>query len=238
MRDQYCIPRNEARRNSRFRMKGFLGELSGVALKEFRSMKFISTQAKGTILFMEGQPALGIHILRAGQAKLSITSSRGRSLTLRFTSPGDVLGLMATLCGKPYEVTAEAFHPCQTEFIRAHDLISFFSAHPEAYQSAVRQMSSDYLAAAETLRTICVSSQVTAKLARLLLDWSIGAAETKDGICVPWPLTQEEVAECIGTTRESVTRAFTKFRNRRLVAFKGSTVTIPDRQALMHLAAA
>ena len=238
MHNQYSSPRNEDPRNSKFKMKGFLGELSGVALKEFTSMKFISTQAKGTILFIEGQPALGLHILREGQAKLSITSSRGRSLTLRFTSPGEVLGLMATLCGKPYEVTAEVFHLCQTEFIRARDLIGFFSEHPEAYQSAVRQMSSDCLAAAETLRTICVSSQVTAKLARLLLNRSIGAAETKDGISVPWPLTHEEVAECIGTTRESVTRAFTKFRNRRLVAFNGSTVTIPDRQALMNLAAA
>jgi CRP/FNR family cyclic AMP-dependent transcriptional regulator len=238
MRNQYCLPRDEARCNSKFRTNGFLGELSGVALKEFTSMKFISTHAKGTILFIEGQPALGIHILQAGQAKLSITSSRGKSLALRFASPGEVLGLMATLCGKPYEVTAEVFRPCQTEFIRAHDLIGFFSEHPEAYQSAVRQMSSDCLAAAETLRTICVSSQVTAKLARLLLNRSIGAAETKDGISVPWPLTHEEVAECIGTTRESVTRAFTKFRNRRLVAFKGSTINIPDRQALMHLAVA
>jgi CRP/FNR family cyclic AMP-dependent transcriptional regulator len=238
MRDSYCLPWKENRRESKSRMKGFLGELSEVALKELKTLMLTSAYAKGTILFMEGQPPQGIYILQAGQAKLSFTSREGKTFTLRFAKPGEVLGLMATLLSEPYEFTAETFDPCQIEFIHAHDFMRFLAARPEAYRSAARQMGSDYQAASEALRNIGLGSSVTTKLARLLLDWSIGAPETREGICIPWSLTHEDVAACIGTTRESVTRAFAEFRNRRLIAFKGSTVTIPNRQALMHLVAA
>src|SRR5450759_116903 len=238
MRDSYCSPWKEDRRESKSRMKGFLDGLPAVALKELESLMLTMAYAKDAILFMEGQPPQGIYILRAGQAKLSFTSREGKAFTLRFAKPGEALGLMAFLFGKPYEFTAEAFHSCHVEFVHAHDFLHFLAAHPEAYRSVARQMGSDYQAASETLRTIGLGSSVTTKLARLLLDWSIGAPETREGICVPWALTHEEVAECIGTTRESVTRAFTEFKHRRLVVLKGSTVTIPNRQALMHLVAA
>jgi CRP/FNR family cyclic AMP-dependent transcriptional regulator len=238
MRDSYCLPRKEDWCTNKLDTKRFLGGLSAVALKELKSVMHTSTYARGTILFMEGQPPHGIYVLRTGQAKLSFTSREGKTFTLRFAKPGEALGLMAFLFGKPYEFTAEAFHPCDVEFVHAHDFLRFLAAHPEAYRSVARQMGSDYHAASETLRTIGLGSPVTTKLARLLLDWSIGAPETREGICIPWALTHEDVAACIGTTRESVTRAFTEFRNRRLVALKGSTVTIPDRQALMHLVAA
>jgi CRP/FNR family cyclic AMP-dependent transcriptional regulator len=238
MRDSHCLPWQEDWRKRKSPINGFLGELSAVALKELKSLMLSSACAKGAILFMEGEPSQGIYILRAGQAKLSFTSRRGKTFTLRFAKPGEALGLTACLFGKPCEFTAEVFHPCHIEFVHAHDFLRFLTAHPEAYRSVARQISSDYQAASETLRTIGLGSHVTTKLAKLLLDWSIGAPETSDGICVPWVLTHEEVAACIGTTRESVTRAFTEFRNRRLVALKGSTVTIPNRQALMHLVAA
>jgi CRP-like cAMP-binding protein len=238
MRDFYCLPRKEDWRKDKSRAKGILGELSPVAFKELKSVMLISACARGTILFMEGQSPQGIYILRTGQAKLSFTSAEGKTFTLRFAKPGELLGLMATLLGKPYEVTAEAFHPCQVDFIHAREFLRFLAMHPEAYRSAAKQMGSDYQAASETLRTIGLCSAVTTRLARLLLDWSIGAPKTRKGICIPLALTHEEIAACIGTTRESVTRAFTEFRNRRLVEYKGSRVTIPDRQALMHLVAA
>jgi CRP/FNR family cyclic AMP-dependent transcriptional regulator len=52
------------------------------------------------------------------------------------------------------------------------------------------------------------------------------------------PLTQEEIGEFIGSSRETVTRTFTDFKNRHLVAVKGSTLTIPNRTALQEVAGA
>jgi CRP/FNR family transcriptional regulator len=68
-----------------------------------------------------------------------------------------------------------------------------------------------------------------------LLDWSEGAEQTKLGTRITLPLTHEEIGEFIGSSRETVTRAFSEFKSRHLVALKGSTVTIPNREALENM---
>jgi CRP/FNR family transcriptional regulator len=77
-----------------------------------------------------------------------------------------------------------------------------------------------------------LSASAPEKLARLLLEWS---SETKDGkpmTQIKMPLTHEEIAEFIGTTRETVTRTLSEFKTRRLVALQGSTLSISNRPAL------
>ncbi len=162
-----------------------------------------------------------------GEVKLSISSSGGKTLILRIAKPGEILGLMATLSGSPYEVTAETLHPCQVAFLRREDFLRFIAKHPEAYQGVVRQFSSLYSGACEQLRTVGLSTSAPEKLARLLLEWS---SETKNGkpmTQIKMPLTHEEIAEFIGTTRETVTRTLSEFKNRNLVALQGSTFPSP-----------
>ena len=139
---------------------------------------------------------------------------------------------MATLSGAPYEVTAETLHPCQVAFVRREDFLHFIAKNPEVYQGVVRQFSSLYSGACDQLRTVGLSASAPEKLARLLLEWS---SETKDGkpmTQIKMPLTHEEIAEFIGTTRETVTRTLSEFKTRRLVALQGSTLSISNRPAL------
>jgi CRP-like cAMP-binding protein len=60
----------------------------------------------------------------------------------------------------------------------------------------------------------------------------VRSLDTKRNTQIKLPLTHEEIAECIGTTRETVTRALGEFKNRNLVAMQGSTLMISDRAAL------
>lgn len=69
------------------------------------------------------------------------------------------------------------------------------------------------------------------KLARLLLSWSGDVKTTKTETSIKLPLTHEEIAEFIGTTRETVTRTLSEFKNLRLVAVEGSSLMISNRQA-------
>jgi CRP/FNR family transcriptional regulator, cyclic AMP receptor protein len=70
------------------------------------------------------------------------------------------------------------------------------------------------------------------KLAKLLLEFAVGGKETKDGTCVNFALTHEEIAEFIGTTRETVTRTLSEFKSQHLVELRGSMLVIEDRAAL------
>jgi CRP/FNR family transcriptional regulator len=177
-----------------------------------------------------------VFVLCEGEVKLSISSTEGKTLIMRIARAGELLGLIATMAGIAYEVTAETIHPCQVAFVRREDFQRYIASHPEASQNVLNQMSSQYQDACEQLRTVGLSSCANEKLARLLLSWSNGIQKTKTGTRITMPLTHEEIAEFIGTTRETVTRTLSEFKTRRIISIQGSTLTIPDRTALENIA--
>ena len=238
MRGTYGFELSESCSACKLKGRGFFCQLPPAALKDLDAVKFTSAYPKDAVLFMEKQAPRGIYVLCEGEIKLSINSSEGKTLILRIARPGEVLGLMAALSGTPYEVTAEALRPCQVAFVRRENFVRFLAQHPEANQAIIEQLGSQYHTACEQIRTLGLSTSVTEKLARLLLDWSAGAAVTKAGTRTKLPLTHEEIAEFIGTTRESVTRALSEFKNRQLVIVQGSTLTIPNRAALENCVSA
>ena len=184
------------------------------------------------MLFIEKDPFRGVYLLCTGKIKLTISSSGGKTLILRLARPGEVLGLMAAISGTPYEATAETMEPCQLAFIRSEDFSRFIHKYPEVYRSMLRQMSAQYFGTCQQIRNIALSASSRQKLARLLLDWSADGKETSEGTRISVPLTHEQIAECLGSTRETVTRILGEFKNRHLVALRGATIVIPDRSAL------
>lgn len=232
MRGPYGFEPTENCQSCKLRAPGFFCQLSPAATQDFSSVRSSATYPAGSLLFLEKQDPLGVFILCAGQVKLSISSSGGKTLILRIANPGEILGLMATMSNTPYEVTAETLHPCQVAFVRREDFLSFVAKHPEAFPRIVTQLSVLYSGACEQLRTVALSASAPEKLARLLLNWSPDATQDNHETPVKLPLTHEEIAEFIGTTRETVTRTLSEFKSRRLVVLEGSTLLIANRQAL------
>lgn len=232
MRGPYGFEANENCPSCKLRGCGFFCQLSAAAVKDFNAIRSTATYPGGALLFLEKQESRGLFVLCVGEVKLSISSSAGKTLILRVAKAGEVLGLMATMGAIPYEVTAETLHPCQVAFIRRDDFMHFVAKHPEVYQNAVKQLSSLYSGACDQLRTVGLSASAPEKLARLLLSWSGDAKTTKTRTPIKVPLTHEEIAEFIGTTRETVTRTLSEFKNLRLVAVEGSSLMISNRQAL------
>lgn len=232
MRGPYGFDLSESCQSCKRRAGGFFCQLPAAALKDFGAAKSLTAYPAGAVLFLETQAPRGVFLLCEGDVKLSISSSEGKTLILRIAKPGEILGLMPTLTGNPYEVTAEALHPCQVAFVRRDDFLRFVAKHPQAYQNVAKELSAYYQAACEQLRTLALTSSANEKLARLLLDWSAGGTETRQGIRVKLPLTHEEIGSFIGTTRETVTRTLSEFKSRHLVALQGSTLMIPNREAL------
>jgi CRP/FNR family cyclic AMP-dependent transcriptional regulator len=237
MRGPYGFEPNENCQSCKLRASGFFCQLSGPALKDFNVVKSPAMYPAGAFLFLEKQNPRGVFVLCAGQVKLSISSSAGKTLILRIAKPGEILGLIAAMSGSPYEVTAETLHPCQVAFIRRDDFLHFVAKHLEVYQVAVKQLSALYSGACEQLRTVGLSASAPEKVARVLLDWSTESKDTKQGTQIKLPLTHEVIAEFIGTTRETVTRTLSQFKSRQLVALEGSTLMISNRPALETIGA-
>lgn len=91
--------------------------LSPAALQSFEVIKYATAYPKGAVLFVEGQNPRGIFVLCKGRVKLTLCSSTGKTLIMKLVDPGEVLGLSATISGKPYEVMPKPLnHAKSTSF--------------------------------------------------------------------------------------------------------------------------
>jgi len=214
----------------------FFKKLTPSASRDLESMEFPTSYQPGVLLFSEKTASSGLFIILSGEVKLSINSSDGKRLILSIAKAGEILGLSSALSGLPSEMTAEVLYPAKIAVIERTQFLNFLTRHPEVYQTVTQELSLQYKVACEQLRTVALSSTAPEKLARLLLDWSESGQKTEHGTRFRFSLTHEEIGEFIGASRETVTRTLSTFKSRHLVAFNGSTLTIPSRMALESLA--
>ena len=219
----------------KLRNSGFFCDLPRPSLEDLERIKYASAYPQGSVLFVEGQSARGVYIICSGRVKLSTTSRDGKTLILRMAQPGEVLGLHATVSGKPYELTAETLQPCQLDFIKRDDFLRFLQNHADACLNAAQHLSQNCQDAYEMIRSLGLSHSVSEKVARLLLEWAADGESTKEGIRIKVSLTHEEMAQLVGTSRETVTRVLGEFREKHLAQLRGSTLMIQDKAGLEKL---
>jgi CRP/FNR family transcriptional regulator, cyclic AMP receptor protein len=206
--------------------------LPPTAVQRLSMITSASSYPKGATLFVEGQAARGVFILCAGRVKLSTSSIDGKTLIVRISEPGEVLGLPATVTGKPYELTADVIEPAQANFISRADFLNFLCECGEVSLRVAQQLGETYHSAIAEMRTIGLSHSAGEKLARFLLDLSADCDEGKGEVRLTLTLTHEEIAQMIGTSRETVTRLFAEFKKKQLLQVKGSTVIIKNKAGL------
>jgi CRP/FNR family transcriptional regulator, cyclic AMP receptor protein len=209
--------------------------LAPAAVQRLSEITASATYPKGATLFVEGQPSRGVFILCTGHVKLSTSSADGKTLILRISEPGDLLGLPATISGRDYEVTADVIEPTQANFISKTDFLNFLREHGEAALRVAQELSETYQTAFAEMRTIGLSHSAREKLARFILDWSAHHPSDNGAIKFNLTLTHEEIAQMIGASRETVTRLFADFKKNDLLQIKGSSVTLKNKLGLERL---
>jgi CRP/FNR family transcriptional regulator, cyclic AMP receptor protein len=192
---------------------------------------------KGTVVFREGNAALGVYVLSSGRAKISIASADGKKLILRIARSGDILGLCAGLTGRPFEATAEMVEGGRVDFISRRDLLNLIGRQNGSGLDLLEVFSRQFSELVEHTRIIALSESALEKLARLIMRWSRDFGErTADGIRLKLLLTQEEIAQIIGASRETVTRLFSALKRDQIIHVKRDVMWIRDSAALASLA--
>ena len=237
MRSPYGLQIIEDCLSCQLRSERLFCDLPDAALAAFDSVKSAIVYPRGSLVFVEGQTPRGIYVLCSGRAKLSTCASDGKTLIMQIAEPGEVLGLSATVSGKPYEATVETLDPCQLNFVRRDDFLKFLSGHGEACLRVAHHLSNNYHNAYEQIRSLGLSHSAGEKLARLLVTWGRETGKATDqGVRVKLSLTHEEMAQMIGTSRETVTRLLSELRTKEIIRLKGSNLLIRDQAALERLA--
>ena len=222
-----------------FREQRLFCNLNREALIKLQATKVTSVYPKGTMLCLEGQAPRGVYILCTGKAKLSTTSSDGKSIILRIAEPGEVLGLTAAVSNTPYEATVETLEQTQANFISQADFSRFLQDYPEVGTKVAQQLTHNCKCAYNEIRSLGLSNSVPEKVAKLLLEWAehpLKPTSTKlYEISIRVTLTQEEIAQMVGTSRETVSRILGDFRRRGWLRIKGATWSIVNQRALKEM---
>lgn len=202
------------------------------AAEMLEKIKFTSVYPRGALLFVEEEQPRGVFILCSGRVKLTTSSSEGKKLILKIVLPGEVLGLSSAILGKQYEVSAETIEPSQVNFIKRSDFLQFLNEHTEACFHTAEQLSSKYQLAQREIRSLGLSASTGEKLAKLFLDWCETGQHIDGAVRLKVVLTHEEIAQMLGTTRETITRLLSDLKKRDIISVKGSTVLIKDVEKL------
>ena len=214
------------------RSSGLVSQLSTSSNDELFRNATSHEYPKGATLFIEGQPSNGVLVLGAGRVKLLAYSEEGRAIIVRVAEAGEVLGISACIAGVPYEVSAQASASCRVHFIRRDDFLSFLRTNQEAALGVIQELSLLYHAAHYQICSLGLSTSAADKLAKLFLHWSERSVTVSGSAVITLNFTHEEIAEMIGTSRETVTRLIKSFKARDLIRLEGSRMTIPDRANL------
>lgn len=189
-----------------------------------------SLHGRGKVLFAEGEPARGAYILRSGRAAVSISSSEGRVVILRMAQAGDVLGLNAVLRSSAYDTTVKTLEPCRTDFIPRADLIGLIGTSDSGTRTLLNLLSHELTHLTERTRSLLLPQTASGRLAKLLLEWS------KQSVKIDRVFTHEEIAQMIGSSRETVTRLFASMSRDRILRITSTKILIRDCAALERMA--
>jgi CRP/FNR family transcriptional regulator len=179
---------------------------------------------------------LGAFVLCSGKVKLSTTSREGKVLILKIVDPGEVIGLSAVISGEAYEITAETLEPCLVNFVDRDGLLRLMERSGELGLRSAQAVSREFQYAYREIHELVLARSSSGKLARLLLSWMNGAEKESREVRIHAPVTHEEMAQRIGSSRETVTRLLSELKKKNLITLDGTTLIIRNRTALEAMA--
>lgn len=207
------------------------GKTWNKSLTEFvhalESVKSIVNLPKHAKLLEEGRMPEGIFVLLHGAVKLFVSLKSGKALILRVVQSGEVLGLSATMSSRPAEYTAETLSPTQFLYVPRKDFLALIERHPEICISVVEVLSHQLREAVNMIHYSSGSQPAVEKLGDLLESWVEQNGEERErGIELRLLLTQEEIGQMIGVSRETVSRLLAEFEDQGILELEGSRIRI------------
>jgi len=217
------------------RQQGDFCQMPDPLMMHLNEMGHISLYPSNATLLAEGQIPRGIYIMCSGRAKLSVEARDAKTVILKITEGRDVIGLSAVLSGRPSPVTVTTLGLCQIKYIEQEDFLRLLEVDSRAATACAKLLAKDASKTFGDVHDLLLARSSTEKLARLLLSWVEGEPHNRD-LRVESEFTHEEIAQMIGSSRETVTRLMSEMKKKELIRVEGTVLVIPNRIALQAIA--
>ena len=206
-----------------------LDEAAAVSLRA--SMDTVKI-AKGSILFKEGDDGEHLYVIIDGKLKLGTSSGDGRENLLSILGPGEMFGELSLFDPGPRTSTATAVTDAKLLSLSHEKVIPWLKQNPEVSLQLLTRLSQRLRRTNEAVGDL-VFSDVPGRVAKALIDLGYRFGKTTaEGLLVNHDLTQEELAQLVGASRETVNKALADFAGRGWLKLDGRSVLITDVERL------
>ncbi len=188
--------------------------------------------AKGETLFAEGDPGDRLYVIIDGKIKLGRSSNDGRESLLGVLGPGEMFGELSLFDPGPRTSTATALTDAVVLGLSNQQLRPWLAGRPEVAEALLQALARRLRRTNEAMSDL-VFSDVPGRVAKALMDLGekFGTV-TPDGLLVTHDMTQEELAQLVGASRETVNKALADFAQRGWIRLESRQVLILDVERL------
>ena len=208
---------------------------SGLSWAEMRELKRITrmfSYRKNELIYLPGDPSETVFLLKKGRVKISRLSEGGREATLAILEPGEIFGEVEALQGVPRDSMVQALEPVMVCEIQREDFDRYLHQYPEVGGKVIKWFGGR-LRQIETKVSDLVFKSASARLAGVLLDLGHSMGIQENGsIRLQSRLTHQNLANLIGTSRETVSTLISQFVNHGLIAQDNRYIVILDENRL------
>ena len=196
-------------------------------LLKFAELTRERTYPKGSVILFQGDPGDSLYVLRQGRAKVVLIGEDGREVILGVLEPGAHFGELALIDDQPRSAHVIAMEDSQLLILRREDFRRRVEANPSVAWALLTELSRRLRRADQKIGGL-VLLDVPGRISRLLLDLS---AESSNGT-IEKPLTHQTIAQMIGASRETVSRAMKEFQEEGLIRVERRRIAVANRDAL------
>jgi CRP/FNR family cyclic AMP-dependent transcriptional regulator len=190
--------------------------------------------ARGTVVFIENEPGDTIFLVLTGKIKIARSSSDGRENLLAVLGPGDVFGELSLFDPGPRTATASAVVPSELATLGHEELQHWLGTRPDASRVLLRVLARRLRRTNDAMSDL-IFTDVPGRVAKALLALADQfGAPTPTGLRVDHALTQEELAQLVGASRETVNKALADFAARGWITLESRAVVLLDTERLTH----
>ena len=211
-----------------FRKAPLFTSLDDAASASLRASMDSVKISKGNILFGEGDEGDHLYVIISGKLKLGTSSGDGRENLLSILGPGEMFGELSLFDPGPRTSTATAVTDAKLLSLGHKDLIPWLAQYPSVALHLLERLAQRLRRTNEAVGDL-VFSDVPGRVAKALIDLGERFGEKSDeGLLVRHDLTQEELAQLVGASRETVNKALADFAGRGWLKLDGRSVLITD----------
>lgn len=212
------------------------GDLSSEVVNALASRAVSRSFRKGERIFHQGDPGDAMYVVVEGLVKVVVVSEAGDEMVLVTLSPPESFGELALIDGRPRSAAAEAVEPTELLVLTRGTLMETLATHPTLVESMLRSMGGLIRRLTEQT-TDLVFLDLHGRVAKLLVGFVLDEGKgTEAGTVLDLHLTQRELAEMVGGSRQSVNQILHGFEDRGYIELRGRSVVIKDPERLRRRA--